>query len=274
MLPERLVIHEQIDEIPGGVGGVRPLGKLVRRERKFGPLVVREPEGDVVREAVILEQKLEAIAPRRAVDEVRAAPAEHMIRTLGKHGLVAHRFHGPCQIVVVDKFRIAEDTGRYAEERFDPLVVQGDLFPELLRGIQKRQRMVVRLGKQFHASGGHQFPEALDDFRRVGLELIERRSGNGETDLEPAVVFADQLEQKRVHGQVAFTGHLQHDAAVRVLVLVKGVHADVEKGVVPQPVRLVDLKIETKCRHIIFPRKQVARKWRSDDRPRFPNGWP
>lgn len=71
MLPERLVIHEQIDEIPGGVGGVRPLGKLVRRERKFGPLVVREPEGDVVREAVILEQKLEAIAPRRAVDEVR-----------------------------------------------------------------------------------------------------------------------------------------------------------------------------------------------------------
>ena len=152
--------------------------------------------------------------------------------------------------------------------------MQGDLFPELLRGIQKRQRMVVRLGKQFHASGGHQFPEALDDFRRVGLELIERRSGNGETDLEPAVVFADQLEQKRVHGQVAFTGHLQHDAAVRVLVLVKGVHADVEKGVVPQPVRLVDLKIETKCRHIIFPRKQVARKWRSDDRPRFPNGWP
>ena len=52
--------------------------------------------------------------------------------------------------------------------------MQGDLFPELLRGIQKRQRMVVRLGKQFHASGGHQFPEALDDFRRVGLELIER----------------------------------------------------------------------------------------------------
>lgn len=102
---------------------------LVRRERKFGPLVVREPEGDVVREAVILEQKLEAIAPRRAVDEVRAAPAEHVIRTLGKHGLVAHRFHGARQIVVVDQFRIAEDTGRYAEERFDPLVVQGDLVP-------------------------------------------------------------------------------------------------------------------------------------------------
>ena len=104
--------------------------------------------------------------------------------------------------------------------------------------------MVIGFGKQLHAARFHQFPEALDDLGRVALELVERGAGNGEAHLEAALVATDQLEQKSIHGQVALAGHLEEDAAVGVLILVKGIPPDVEKGVMPQTVGLMDLKVK------------------------------
>ena len=132
--------------------------------------------------------------------------------------------------------------------------------------------MVVGFGQQLDASRLHQFAETLDDFGRVGLELVQRRAGNGETDLEQPAVPADQFEQQGVHGQIALAGHLEENAAVRVLVLIEGIHPDVEKGVVPQAVRLMNLTVEADRGHINSPPERVAHRRHSDDRPRFPTG--
>ena len=73
----------------------------------------------------------------------------------------------------------------------------------------------------------------------------------------------DELEQQGVHGQIAFARHLEEDAAVGVLVLVPGIGADIEEGVVAQAVRLMYLKIETDGGHAISSPQQAGRRWRA-----------
>ena len=186
-----------------------------------------------------------------------------MVGAFRQDGLVAHFLHGTGQGVVVDELGIAERGGPHTEQLFDAVIVQADLLPELVRRVEEGQRVVVGLGKQLHAAGGHQLPVALDDFRGVGLELVQGRAGDGETHLELPLMAPDELEQQGVHGQIAFARHLEEDAAVGVLVLVPGIGADIEEGVVAQAVRLMYLKIETDGGHAISSPQQAGRRWRA-----------
>ena len=55
VLPEGLVVHEEVDNIP--FGGLEPREELLTRERPVPPASVREPEGDVVTELVIPQKE-------------------------------------------------------------------------------------------------------------------------------------------------------------------------------------------------------------------------
>jgi hypothetical protein len=72
-------------------------------------------------------------------------------------------------------------------------------------------------------------------------------------------MFFDQVVQQLVHGQVAFFRHLIEDEAIMFVILVEMVFPDVEKRVMAETERLVDLKIETHGRHDYFPPGAAAR---------------
>ena len=222
--------------------------------------MVGEAEGDIVGKAVVLEQQAQGPASRRPVDEVGAAPAQHMVGAFRQDGLVAHLLDGAGQGVVVDELGIAERCGPYPKKFLDAVVVQTDLLPELVRRVEEGQGMVVGLGKQFHTAGGHQFTVALDDFRGIGLELVQRRAGDGEAHLELSLMAPDEPEQQGVHGKIAFACHLEQDTAIGVLVFIPGVGPDIEEGVVAQTVGLVYLKIEADGGHAISSPRQAGRR--------------
>ena len=62
----------------------------------------------------------------------------------------------------------------------------------------------------------------------------------------------DQGEQQGIHGQIAFARDLEEDVAIGVLIFVKGVRADVEKGVMAQTIGLMHLKVEADGGHDQF----------------------
>lgn len=171
-----------------------------------------------------------------------------MIRALGQTGLIPHIFHFAGHIIAVDELGIAEHAGGLAEQLFNALAVAKRLFPEFIARKQKGQAVAIGFIQKFHTAGAPQRLEAFQHFGGVFFKLVQSRAGQGEADLELALVFADEVEQHVVHGQIALARHLEQNIAVGVFVLVKGVRADVEKGVVTQPVGLMDLKNKSRRR--------------------------
>jgi len=54
MLAERLVVHEEIDDVAAAVDGADPLAELARRQRPLGPIAIGKAKSDIVAEGVVL----------------------------------------------------------------------------------------------------------------------------------------------------------------------------------------------------------------------------
>src|SRR5690606_4666576 len=93
VLAEGLVIHEEVDKVAVAVDVVDPLGELLGREGPLAPAAVAEAEGDIVGEAVVLEQEPERLAiggnrpAGRRVDIAWLAEAEVVIPPLAADAL-------------------------------------------------------------------------------------------------------------------------------------------------------------------------------------------
>ena len=218
---EGMVIVEDVDDFGRSGKAVAPGGVLFRRERPLVPALIIEAQADVRGQGRVAQQKTHPGRGNRSVDIIGAAPAQHMVRALGQHGLETQLFQSHGQVVVIDELRIAEGRGLFAEKPLDPLALFPDLDVEFIPGVEKGQGVGRCFGHKFHVAGIGQGLEALHHLGRVLLELVQGRARDGKSHLEGLAVTADQLEQQVVHGQIAGAGREQQGVAVVVVVLVK-----------------------------------------------------
>ena len=232
---------------PIAVDLVDPLGEFFRRERPLLPGAVGKAECDVVAEPVVFEQQLEPRRMRRAIDEIGAAVAQHLIGPFGEDGVVPHVGHEMGQIVVVNQFGVPEDARFLAEKALDQFAVLLDLGTEFLSRIEKCQRVVIGFGKKLDAAGGVEFLKGLDDLRRILRELFDGDSGQRVAHAEAALVGLDRIEHDAVGRQVAALSDFSADFGVFQVVEVMPI--GIEDAVAAKPQRLMNLKIKANGGH-------------------------
>ena len=155
-----------------------------------------------------------------------------MVRALADDRVeAAHRLDERRQVVIVDKLGISEDTRRLAEKLLHRLDVLVDLRRELVAGIEEAQAVIIGLRQKLDTARPRKGIEGAEDFGRVCRKLFEQDARNAVSDLEPAVVFANQVQDKPVGRQVALVGDLS--ANLGVLAVVKIIAVVVKNGVVP-----------------------------------------
>ena len=249
VLAEGLVVHEEVDHFARGLLRREPLHVLVGRQRPLVPTLVREAEGDVVREFVVAQQQTEFLVHGVGVDVVGRLPAQHVLGSLGKHRAEAHFGDHGADVVRVDQLRIAEGRGFHAELLLEHGGMELDLLDEVLLRRKRCERVGVGLGEELHAARGGELLERVEDLGGIGPHLFDGDSRDGERAAEFTLVFLDELQQQGVHRQVALPGHLLHDGAVQQVVQVVVVLAHVEEAVFLQTPGLMYLKIETNGFH-------------------------
>ena len=177
-------------------------------------------------------------------DVVRALPAHDVAGAFGQHRLESEFGDHRADAVGVDELGVAEGLRRHAEILLHRRLVLEHLVLELLLGGQGRQRVVVGLAEEFHAAGVGQLAEALDHLGGIAVELLQGGAGDGEGQLELALVLLDSLEQQLVHRQIALLGDALEDRPVGEIVIVMGVLADIEETVKAETGGLMDLEVQ------------------------------
>jgi hypothetical protein len=155
-----------------------------------------------------------------------------MVRAFTEDGVeTTHRLNERREVVIIDKLGISEDTGRLTEKLLNPLDMLIDLGRELIAGIEETQAVVIGLRQEFDAAGSRKSIEGAEDFGRVHFKLFEQDARNAVSDPEPAVVFANQVQDKPVGRQIALVGDLSANLGILAVVKIMGVV--VKNGVMP-----------------------------------------
>src|SRR5262245_22699055 len=99
---------------------------------------------------------------RRAINVIRTAIPEDVVRAFGEDRVVAHVADEVRQVVVVDQLRVAENARLLAEILLDLLAMQIDLRPEFFARVEEGERVIVRLIEEFDATGLRQLLERVE----------------------------------------------------------------------------------------------------------------
>jgi len=91
--------------------------------------------------------------------------------------------------------------------------------------------MRIGFADEFHVAGMGQPHETVQNVGGAFFKLVKNRAADGKTDLEFALVLADEIEQEHVHGQVSVFAHSAQDVAVDVSVFVEMVFAEIKHGI-------------------------------------------
>ena len=105
--------------------------------------------------------------------------------------------------------------------------------------------MVVCLGEELHATRPRELLETLDNLGSITVELLQHGAGQGEGHLEFALRGLDGVEKDIVHRQIALACDPLQDGPVGEVIVVVRVFTNIEEPVLPEPCRLMDLKIQT-----------------------------
>jgi hypothetical protein len=108
---------------------------------------------------------------------------------------------------------------------------------------------VRSLREELDAARPREPREALERLRRPAFHLVERRPRDRVRAPELPSVLLDEVQDQRVHRQVALLRHAPDDPRVLDVVEVPVRMADIEERVPPQPERLVHLEVEDEVRH-------------------------
>ena len=187
------------------------------------------------------------------VQEVGRLPTKHMPRALREHLRKPHGRHAAPYKVAIDKLRIAERGGNLPKQALHALAVLPHLPFERIALPERHQRMRVGLSQHLYLARPRKLLEGAQHLGRVHLELVERNARNGKGKFHPAPVARYQLEEKRIHRQVALFGHLAHDRCIRLRIEVIVLRANIKKSVAAKPKRLVYLKVKANCTHNLYP---------------------
>ena len=124
------------------------------------------------------------------------------------------------------------------------------LLEILLRG-HCRERVGIGLAQKLDAARIHESTERVEYLRSIEPELLHDGSRKGERAAERALALLDDLQEEGIHRKIALAGDLLHYRTVGEVVEVVVVLAYVEEAVGLQTPRLVYLKIQTNCFHIL-----------------------
>jgi hypothetical protein len=102
---------------------------------------------------------------------------------------------------------------------------------KLIAGIEETQTVIISFRQKLDTACSRKGIEGAEDFGTVLLKLFEQNARNAVSDPEPAVVFANQVQDKPVGRQVALIGDLS--ANLGVLAVIKIIGAVVKNSVMP-----------------------------------------
>ena len=241
VLPEGLVIHEEVDDFPFGL--FQPGKVFLGRQGPVFPTLVRETESNVVAERVVPQQQFQFGLLGAGIYIVRALPTHDVAGALGKHRLEAQLIDLPADAVGIDELGVPERFRRLAEELLHQGLVFEHLVAEFGLRSQRGQGVVIGLGQEFHAAGIGQGAERINHFGGIALKLLQHAAGERKSHLECPFLLLDDIQQQLVHRQIALLCHPLEDGPVGKIVIVVGILADIEKPVQAQPRGLVDLEI-------------------------------
>ena len=251
-LAQRVVVHEQVDQLFLLGQLVDPVDVLVGREGIGCPLGVAETERDVVAQLAVLQQQLELGSRSTAVQEVGRAPAQHVLGIGGDGGFEAHGIDHRGHVVVINQLGVAEHLGLLAEELVDLGIVSLDLGHKLVGVVERRQAVGIGLAQELDAAGSGQFLHRVDELGYILFQLLQRGAADGEGHFELLAVFLDHVEQHLVGGQIRPLCDARDDVIVGKVIIVVVVVADVEETVMFQAERLMNLEIKTNRFHIFW----------------------
>jgi len=81
--------------------------------------VVGKAEGNIVAQAIVLQQEFDIFAFGGTIDVVGAAPSEDFVPTFGKNGTIAGPVRPFAELVAVSKLGIAENARSNTEMFFN-----------------------------------------------------------------------------------------------------------------------------------------------------------
>ncbi len=119
------------------------------------------------------------------------------------------------------------------------------LMLELTEIGKRGEGVVICLSEEFHTACLRKLTEAVQHIRSVSLKLLQGGASDRERHLEGPSVLFDEVQQEIVHRNIASLGYPAEDGPVSEIVIVVGILADVEKSVLSQSRRLMNLKIQT-----------------------------
>ena len=252
VLAKGLVVHKEVDNLAVGVVVSNPTCILVGSQRPLAPTLVGEAEGDVIGEFVVTQQQAQLLVECVGIDEVGALPTQHVAGTLGQHSPETHCGHLLANGVGVDELGVAERGGGVAKLALHQCGVGLHLFLELFGRNERRERVGVGLGEEFHTARLGQLAEAVEHIGGVATELLNGKARDGEGYFETALVLSDEFQKEVVHWQVALGCHALHNGTVGTNIKVIVVFAHIEKPVCLEPQWLMNLKVQTNCFHIFL----------------------
>ena len=145
VLAKGLVVHEQVAAVAVAVDLVDPTREFLGGKRPFLPSSVGEAKGNVVGQAIVLQQQLdrsigEIARSWRRVDIVGRTESEQAVDALADDRVVLSASSDVLgEGVRIDELGVAEDLGRYAEDLLHLELVAVDLLVKLRARKQERQ---------------------------------------------------------------------------------------------------------------------------------------
>jgi hypothetical protein len=102
--------------------------------------------------------------------------------------------------------------------------------------------VIISFAEKFHTAGSGESIESTHNFGGKILNLLEKCPRYAVSNLESSVKTVNKLQHQPVGRQVAFIRDLAANLSVAMFIEIFGV--SVKNCVVPQPVRLMNLKIK------------------------------
>jgi len=165
--------------------------------------------------------------------------------------MVSHALYNIRKIIVVNEFGMAKRPGRPTKEHFYLLFMKRRLLSKFPKRKQKGKGMVICLANELHASCFGKPHKTVQNIATMVFKLIKENARNRKCDPEFSLMSFNAIEDHSVGRQITFFGQCIQYGEISFPVLVKMVVINIEKGIVSQPLRLMDMEVKTNACHDI-----------------------
>ena len=152
-----------------------------------------------------------------------------------------------CKFVIKDQLGVAKDGWRHAENSSKSIFLIGNLRIEFLFGEEEGERMMACLANKFARAGLLQFAHGVNHIRRPLFQLVQHGPREGIRNTKAPLMAPDQIQNLFRRRAIALIGNLFQNRCICIIVKIKRVA--IKDRILSEPIRLMDLKIDTNCSH-------------------------